>query len=241
MTTVAAIIIGDEILSGKVRDINAPLVIDLCQEAGATLERVVYIGDEPDLIAREVSACAATHDVVVTSGGVGPTHDDRTVEGVARAFAVQVVRSPEVEDLIRSLWGGRFTESALRMADVPEGATLHYGGDGLLPVVGLHNVYLLPGIPELFAAKIRGLRRVLAGARPVQRSLYLRSDESCIAPLLGEVDRRFRDVKIGSYPRLDSREHRIWGAVEASDAAAVDAAIEALLELLPADDVARID
>lgn len=241
MTTVAAVIIGDEILSGKVRDTNAQLLIDICLEVGAMLERVVYIGDEPDVIAREVAACSAAHDVVVTSGGIGPTHDDRTVDGVARAFAVPVVRSPEVEALIRSLWGDRFTDGALRMADMPDGATLHYGGDGLLPVVGMHNVYLLPGIPELFAAKIRGMSEVLAGARPVQRSLYLRSDESRIAPILAEVDSRFPEVKIGSYPRVDDRQHRIWVTAESANPKAVDAAVEALLEKLPATEIVRVD
>src|SRR5210317_403438 len=120
MTTAAAIIIGDEILNAKVRDTNTPLLIDFFAELGVDLERVVVIGDELEGIAAEVATCSEKYDVVLTSGGVGPTHDDCTVRGVANAFGVGVVRHPDIEEMIRGYWGERFTESALRMAEVPE-------------------------------------------------------------------------------------------------------------------------
>lgn len=241
MSTAAAIIIGDEILSGKVRDTNAPLLIELMRDAGVTLQRLVTVGDEPEGIADEVRRCSDRHDLVVTSGGIGPTHDDRTVEGVALAFGVPVVRHPELEAMIRAFWGPRFTEDALRMADVPQGARLLAGGDGLLPVTAMHNIYLLPGIPELFRAKLGTLRRLLSGVRPTLASLFLRSDESRIAPILRRVDLEFPDVKLGSYPRLHDAEFRVWVTLEAGERGAVEAAVERLLALLEPAEVVRVE
>ncbi len=241
MTTAAAIIIGDEILTGKVSDTNTPLLVALFHEAGVELRRVVTIADDLDQIADEVRRCAAAHDVVVTSGGIGPTHDDRTIEGVALAFGVPVVREPELESMIRTFWGSRCTEDALRMADVPRGARLVSGGDGLLPAVAVENVYLLPGIPELFRAKLGTLRRNLTGTPSLLGSVYLRSDESGIAPHLRAVDAEFADVKVGSYPRLHDAEFRIWITLEAARAERVEAAIDRLLELVAPNEVVRVE
>jgi molybdenum cofactor synthesis domain-containing protein len=241
MTTAAALIIGDEILTGKVRDTNGPALIDFLRGLGVGLRRLAYVGDEIDEIAEEVLGCSRSSDAVITSGGVGPTHDDCTVAAVARAFDTSVIRHPEIESMIRAYWGTRFTESALRMAEVPDGARLLYSDDGLLPLVVYQNVYLLPGIPSLFVAKLAALRGELEGTPSATRSLYLRSDESRIAPILGRVDDEFPAVKIGSYPRFDDSEIRIWISVEAADEARVSAAVARLLELLPSEEIVEID
>lgn len=241
MTTVAALIIGDEILSGKVRDTNAPALIEALRDLGVGLRRIAYVSDEVDEIAAEVRWCAERFDTVITSGGVGPTHDDRTVAGVALAFGVAVVRHPELVALIEGYWGERCTESALRMADVPEGARLLHTPDRLLPVVVYRNVYLLPGVPQLFTAKLNALRTELEGERPEIRHLFLSSDESRVAPLLARVADEFPATKIGSYPQWESEEARLWITVEGATAASVDAATDRLLELLPPDEVVRVE
>ena len=241
MTTAAGIIIGDEILSGKVRDTNAPLLIDLFRESGVELQRLACVADSLDVISAEVHRCAASTDVVVTSGGIGPTHDDRTVAGVAQAFAVPVVRDPDLESMIRGFWGPRVNDAALRMADVPQGARLIDGGDGLLPIVAIHNVYLLPGVPELFRAKLPTLRRHFSGTRVAIGSLYLRSDESSIAELLGRIDNDFDGVKVGSYPTLHDAEFRLWVTVEGADPREVGRAIDRLLDGLRPTDVVRVE
>jgi molybdenum cofactor synthesis domain-containing protein len=241
VTTAAALIIGDEILSGKVRDTNAPLLIDLLSDLGVELRRVAYVSDEIGDIAAEVVHCAHRFDAVITSGGVGPTHDDRTVEAVARAFGVAVVRNPEIASMIQQYWGDRLTESALSMADVPEGAKLLHSGDSLLPIVVIRNVYLLPGVPRLFEIKLRALREVLRGTPHEIRHLYLNSDESGIASLLRQVDGEFRDVKIGSYPRFhDATDYRLWITIEAERPDDADDAVDRLLELLPSGEVVRV-
>jgi molybdenum cofactor synthesis domain-containing protein len=241
VTSAAALIIGDEILSGKVRDANTQLIIDLMHDLGVELNRIVILSDDEEEIAHEVRICSERYDAVVTSGGVGPTHDDRTVAAVARAFSVGIERHPDLERMIRGWWGDRFTDGALRMADIPEGSTLLYSSDGMMPLVVCRNVYLLPGIPRLFAAKIGALRKVLVGKAPASASLYLSSDESAVASILSAVDAAFAGVKIGSYPRYEEEDHRVWVTVEAADGDKVGAAVDRLLELLPKDEVVRVD
>ncbi len=241
MTKVAALIIGDEILSGKVRDTNAPALIDALRDLGVGLRRIAYVSDEIEEIAAEVRWCAERFDAVITSGGVGPTHDDRTVAAVALAFGVPVVRDPELVALIEGAWGERCTSSALRMADVPRGARLLHAPDRLLPIVVVRNVYLLPGVPQLFVAKLAALQAELEGEPTFLRHLFLNSDESRLAPLLAQVADEFPLAKIGSYPRWDSEEARLWITVEGASASTVDAAVDRLVELLPAAEIVRLE
>jgi molybdenum cofactor synthesis domain-containing protein len=241
MTTAAAIIIGDEILSGKVRDANTVPLIDLFTEIGVDLQRISYIGDAEEDIISEVRACAERYDAVITSGGVGPTHDDRTVAAISKAFGVEVERHPDLVEMIKMWWGDRFTEAALRMADIPAGSRLIHSSDGLIPMVAFRNVYIFPGIPRLFAAKIPALRGELTGRPKHLANLYLNSDESSIADRLTAVDGSCPEVKIGSYPRSEGEDHRVWITFEAADPAAVNAALDQLLEVLDQAEVVRIE
>ena len=129
MTTAAGLILGDEILSGKVRDVNSPLLIETLRDAGVQLVRLVVLGDDLERIAAEVASCAAAFDRVITSGGVGPTHDDCTIAAVARAFSLPLEREPRLEAFVRRRWAGRLIEAALGLADVPTGSRLIGGED----------------------------------------------------------------------------------------------------------------
>ncbi len=241
MTTAAAIIIGDEILSGKVRDANSAPLIDLFAEIGVDLQRISCIGDAEDDIIAEVRICAERYDAVITSGGVGPTHDDRTVASIAKAFGVGVERHPDLVKMIHAWWGERFTEAALRMADIPAGSRLVYSNDGLIPMVAFNNVYIFPGIPRLFAAKIAALRGEFEGSRKHLANLYLNSDESAIADRLTAVDGACPEVKIGSYPRSEGEDHRVWITFESISADAANAALDQLLEVLDEAEVVRVE
>ena len=241
MTTAAAIIIGDEILSGKVRDANTVPLIDLFADIGVELQRISCIGDAEEDIIAEVRSCSERYDAVITSGGVGPTHDDRTVAAIATAFGVGVERHPELVEMIHAWWGERFTDAALRMAEIPAGSRLIYSNDGLIPMVAFRNVYIFPGIPRLFAAKIEALRGELDGSPRHRADLYLSADESAIADRLAAVDEASPEVKIGSYPRSEGEDHRVWITVEAADADSVNTAVDRLIEVLSADDVVRVE
>jgi molybdenum cofactor synthesis domain-containing protein len=239
--TAAGIVIGDEILSGKVEDINTPRLVATLREAGVALRRLVTISDDPELIAEEVRRCAAGFDYVFTSGGLGPTHDDRTMEGVARAFGVAVTRDPRIEQMVRKHWGERVNDAALKLAELPTGATLLDSDDGMLPVVTFRNLFILPGVPRIFAAKMGRIKPLLQGARKVLQSIYLDTDETSIAAQISEVVEAFPEVAIGSYPRLDDPRERVRITVEAMEADAVERAVARLLELLPTSRVVRTE
>src|SRR5436305_750939 len=150
MRSAAALIIGNELLSGKIAEGNLIVLARELRGIGVLLRRVVMILDDIDVIAAEVRALSAAHDFVFTSGGVGPTHDDLAMEGVARAFDARVVIAPELEQLIRGYYADRCTEGHLLMARVPEGARLVASAAVPWPTVVMRNVWVLPGVPEVF-------------------------------------------------------------------------------------------
>lgn len=241
MTTAGAVIIGNELLSGKVQDANTPLLIKVLREVGVSLERVVIIADEPEVIAREVRLCAEQYDYVFTSGGVGPTHDDLTMQAIAEAFDVPLERHPQLDQLVRSYFGGRTNEAALRLAEIPTGAHLCTGGQRHWPTVCFRNIYILPGIPQIFADKLEALRPELKGSPVVLQSIYLSIDESTVAATLNTVVGQYPDVSFGSYPRLDDPDHRVRITVESREQDQVEAALGALLDALPAEHVIRVE
>lgn len=241
MTTAAAVIIGNELLSGKVSDKNTPRLIEMLSAAGVTLRRVLIIGDEVEVIARDVRACAAGHDYVFTSGGVGPTHDDMTMEGVSRAFDVPLEPHPELLRIVNKHWKDRLNDAAMKLTELPQGASILSGPDGLWPAICFRNLYILAGIPQIFAAKLESIRPLLRGTVATVRSVYLSSDESSVAALLSMAVAEFPEVQIGSYPRMDDTDHRVRVTVEHGDPAQVDRAVQRLLELLPPDKVVRAE
>ncbi len=241
--TAAAIVIGNEILSGKVQDANTATLARELRTLGVELRRVVVVPDEVPLIAAEVNALRHAYDLVFTSGGVGPTHDDVTVEGLARALGRRVVRSPEVEALLRAHYGERCTEGHLRMADVVEGTELYGGGDPRWPTMVLGNVYVLPGVPEIFRFKLEGLRERLRGgdAPFVLRSVYTALDEGELKPSIDAVVERYPDVSVGSYPRWRDPEYSVRVTFDGRDAERVREAADAFAAMLAPGAVTRVE
>src|SRR5258708_29391559 len=138
-STAAILVIGNEILSGKVDEANVAVLAREVRALGILLERVVVVLDDVDTIAKEVTHLAGAHDWLFTSGGVGPTHDDVTIEAVAKAFGVAVVSSPEMEAMLRAHYKERCTDGHLRMALVPEGASLEVSREVRWPTIRLRN------------------------------------------------------------------------------------------------------
>ena len=233
MTTAAGVIIGDEILSGKVTDENTSYLIKVMKEVGVRLHRVAIVGDEMDDIVREVRFCSEKHDYVFTSGGVGPTHDDLTMAAVAAAFDLPLERDPVIEAMVHQHWGPAVTEAALKLADLPQGARLVRTKGSMLPGVVLRNIFILPGIPKLFRAKLRDLSQELEGEALSLSAVKLRADESSVASILNQVVAAHPAVQIGSYPRMDDPEYTVRVTLEALDPDAVKRALNQLLSLLP--------
>lgn len=234
--TAAALVIGNELLTGKVQEGN---VVALARELfglGVELKRVVFCSDEVDVIVRDLDELRRGHDVVFTSGGVGPTHDDVTVQAVARAFGRPLARSGEIAGLLEEALGDRLTPHHLRMADVPEGAELVTAPTTRWPVLRLANVYVLPGLPEVFRRKLAVVREVCRGGEPfVSRAVTTASDEGTLAPLLRRIAGAFPSLSIGSYPRREDGHQRVVVTFDGRDAREVDRAVAALESALPGD------
>ncbi|MBI5477658.1 MAG: competence/damage-inducible protein A [Deltaproteobacteria bacterium] len=232
-TTAAIVVIGNEILSGKTEDTNSRFLIKELRELGVRVVRLVVVPDAVDEIAAVVRECSERCDHVFTSGGVGPTHDDVTLAGVARAFGVPLQRHPQLERVLREFYGERITERHLRMAEVPEGAELC--GRGRWPALCCRNVYVLPGVPDLLHRKFTSLRERFRGDAFHLGEVFSSLDEGLLAAILEEVVAAFPDVEVGSYPRLAGTEWRVKITLESRDAARVKQARLALLERLPAE------
>lgn len=232
ISTAAILVIGDEILSGKTDESNARLLISELRELGVSLRCISIVPDEVEAVASAVRDMALCANYVFTSGGVGPTHDDVTMLGIARAFGRSIVRHPELEARIRARFGDDVSESRLRMADVPAGSELVSVPDMRWPVVVCQNVYILPGVPELFRQKFAAIRERFRVDPFCAHTIYTLEDEFDIAEGLRKVARTFPQVAIGSYPNFASPNYRVKLTLESKDAAMLKSALAALLAQL---------
>ena len=239
--TAAIVVIGNEILTGKSEDKNASFLITEMYSLGVALRRIVIIPDEVDSIASAVRECAQQFDYVFTSGGVGPTHDDVTIEGVARAFGREVVRHAELEAMLRSYFGDGINAARLRMADTPDGSELIRDEAMRWPILSIKNVYVLPGVPELFRKKFEAIRERFRAEPFHAHTIYTREDEFDIARRLDQVAAKHPDVEIGSYPTFTREDYRVKITIESKQQGAVERARDELLELLDRDSLARVD
>jgi molybdenum cofactor synthesis domain-containing protein len=244
--TAAMIVIGDEILSGKVEEANVAVLARMLWSLGILLRRVVVVGDDVETIAHEVRALRVGHDWLFTSGGVGPTHDDVTVEAVAEALGVRVVSSPEMEAMLRAHYKERCTEGHLRMALVPEGSSLEVTQEITWPTIRLGNTWLLPGIPEVFRMKLAVVASVVARVGPAASSLvshavYTKLDEGVLKPLLDRIVADFPDVMVGSYPKWFDPAYKTKLTFDGRDEAPVLAARDAFVGLLPPGEPQRVE
>jgi FAD synthetase len=238
--TAGIILVGNEILSGKVEDANA---VYLCRELrglGVDVRRISVIPDEVQLIAEEVAVFSRDFDVVFTSGGVGPTHDDVTIEGVARAMMVPVVRHPRLVEILELHYRGRVTEAALRMAEIPEGAELVGGERVRFPTVLMRNVYILPGVPEIFRAKFEALRERFRDQPIHLRNVFVTMGEATLADYLNGLLADFPLLQIGSYPEFSNPEYKVKVTLESRDRGYVEQALAEFLTRLPVDAVVKV-
>ncbi len=232
--TAAALVIGNELLSGKVEEANVHVLARTLRTLGIALRRVVIVSDDIEVIAREVSELASTHDWLFTSGGVGPTHDDVTIEAVAKAFGVAVVTSPVMETMLRDYYRERCTAGHLRMALIPEGATLETTDEVRWPTVRLKNAWIMPGIPEVFRMKIPVIVARIGGDHAfVSHAIYTRMDEGDLKPLLDKVVADFPDVDVGSYPKWLDPTYKTKLTFDGRDESRVTAARDAFVATLP--------
>ncbi len=238
----AAVIIGNEVLSAKVQEQNGAHLIRRLKERGIPLRQLAIVPDEVDAIVDAVARARSVAEHVLTSGGIGPTHDDVTVRAVALALGRRVVRLPEMVALLQQHYGEDLSPEALRMAEAPEGATLHHQDGIWYPMLACAGIFLLPGVPQLFRIQLETVLALLPGRPVVLKTIYLSASESQIARALDEVALTMPHVAIGSYPTFDpALDHKVKVTVEAEKAEDVEAALQRLLGLLPAASVVRVE
>lgn len=200
--TAAALMIGAELLSGKIRDENLPRLCTTLRALGIRLCRATVLPDDREIIAGDIRQLARTHDVVFTSGGVGPTHDDVTVQGVADGLGCEVIEDPRMLELLARVYGDQLTDAHRLMARVPAGSRLLETRHVRWPTIVAQNVWILPGVPQLFHMKLSVVREHLTGPEPFFSDFVLtRRDEPSLKDALDRVVAKYPNVEIGSYPK----------------------------------------
>jgi FAD synthetase len=239
--TAGIVIIGNEVLSGKTRDSNSHFFCTELRQLGVEVQKISTIQDDVDIIGKEVASFSDRFDYVFTSGGVGPTHDDVTIEGVAHGLGVKVVRHPDIEQRMRRRLGDQVNEARLRMANVPEGATLLATEAPFAAIVKIRNIYIFPGIPRILEERFHAIKERFRDTPYYLKNVYVRYGEGVIASILNQLLVNFPDLMLGSYPVLDLPNYKVKVTLESKDSNYLDEALRAFIASLPADAVHRVD
>lgn len=243
--TAALVVIGDEILSGRTEDKNIAQVARWLNEQGIRLAEVRVVPDETSAIVEAVNALRPDHDYLFTTGGIGPTHDDITIDSIATAFGVPVIVHPEARRILEEYYRDRplgLTEARLRMARVPAGAELIPNPTSGAPGVRIGNVYILAGIPNVAKAMLEALEGRIEGGDPmVSVTVRAYAAESDVAELLKAVQDDHPGVSIGSYPFYRQSKYGADFVVRSDDGKLANACAKVLRKRLEAAGVEIVE
>lgn len=204
--TAGLLVIGDEILSGRTKDVNIGATADFCTDLGIDLKEVRVVSDDTDAIVEAVNALRARYTYVFTTGGIGPTHDDITADAIAKAFGVALPINPEARAMLEARWkqtGTEVNEARLRMARIPEGASLIVNSVSAAPGFRIGNVHVMAGVPVIMRAMLEALVPTLKGGKKVLSvTVKAAVGEGTLGGPLGALQEQYPDVKMGSYPQM---------------------------------------
>jgi len=240
--TAALLIIGDEILSGRTQDANLAYLAKWLGVQGIRLREARVVADDHAAIGDAVNALRTAHDYLFTTGGIGPTHDDITVDAIAAALGVAVVVHPHAEAILTRYYGDKLTDARLRMARVPDGAELIENPRTGAPGIRHGNIFIMAGVPAITQGMLAALDGQLPGGAPVlSRTVAAWTAESSVASVLLAVEKANPATQIGSYPFW--REGRTGAnfVIRAIDRAALDVCAEALLAALTEAAIPPVD
>ncbi len=233
--TAAMLVIGDEILSGRTRDANMHHLAGELSRVGITLSEVRVVSDDAPAIVAAVQALSAGFDTVITSGGIGPTHDDITADCIAKAFGVSIDVRDDARALLAAHYerqGTTLNEARLRMARIPDTATLIDNPVSVAPGFTLGNVHVMAGVPAVFQAMVATVLPTLTGGQPLlSETLRVDRGEGDIAGPLADVAARFPDLSLGSYPFQKDGKFGSNLVVRGPDATMLDRAMAELKAL----------
>lgn len=231
--TAGIIIIGNEILSGKVRDSNSYFLASELRALGVDVKRIFVIPDETDIIGETAFEFSNKYDYVFTSGGVGPTHDDVTMAGIAKGFGVKLSKHPEIEKLLCSRFDDAVNDAVLKMTELPEGTEVIVNEGMRYPVIFFRNIFIFAGIPDYLKEKFSIIKERFRSSTFHLKRLFLNGHESEFAEILESVVLNNRDVNFGSYPILGQTDYRVVVTAESKSEHLLEKAMDELLNILP--------
>jgi molybdenum cofactor synthesis domain-containing protein len=237
--TAAILIIGDEILSGRTRDANMYHLAGELTRVGIDLKEARMVPDDAPVIVATVRELAAKYTHVFTSGGIGPTHDDITADCIAEAFGLHIDIRDDARALLTAHYEGRgveFNEARMRMARIPDGATLIENPVSIAPGFSVENVHVMAGVPNIFEAMVAGLLPTLTGGKPLLSQSYrIDRPESAVAEPLGMLAKKYPDLSMGSYPFNRNGAFGTNIVIRGQDGVEIEAALLELAALFPVD------
>lgn len=226
--TAGLVVIGDEILSGRTKDVNIGTVADFCTDLGIALTEVRVVADVEDDIIAAVRALSDRYTYVFTTGGIGPTHDDITADAVAKAFGVALPINREARAMLEARWretGTEVNDARLRMARIPERASLIVNSVSAAPGFRIRNVHVMAGVPKIMQAMLEAIAPTLEGGQKMlSRTVRCGVGEGSIGSAFSAIQDEFPDVKMGSYPRMGAGVVRTELVLRGADAERLDAA-----------------
>ncbi|MCD7059946.1 competence/damage-inducible protein A [Pelagibacterium xiamenense] len=242
IVTAALLVIGDEILSGRTKDVNINTTAVFCTDLGIELAEVRVVPDVIETIAEAINALRARYTYVFTTGGIGPTHDDITADAVAHAFGVDLPINAEARAMLEARWketGTEVTAARLRMARIPEGADLIVNAVSAAPGFRIGNVHVMAGVPVIMKAMLEAIAPTLEGGRKVEsRSVPAGVGEGALGDPLGKIQERYPEVKIGSYPQMGQTPVMTYLVLRSHDIERLDMAtaeVQALVDRIHAE------
>lgn len=204
--TAGLLVIGDEILSGRTKDVNIAATAEFCTDLGIELREVRVVADDENAIIEAVRVLSERYTYAFTTGGIGPTHDDITADAIAKAFGVALPVNEEALAMLQARWkstGTEVTEARLRMARIPEGGSLIVNPVSAAPGFRIRNVHVMAGVPLIMKAMLESIAPTLQGGRKVRSvSVECLVGEGAIGGPFARLQEQFPDVKMGSYPRM---------------------------------------
>lgn len=236
--TAALLVIGDEILSGRTKDVNIGATADFCTDLGIALSEVRVVADDTGAIVEAVNALRARYTYVFTTGGIGPTHDDITADAIATAFGVALPIHAQARAMLEARWKETGTEvnaARLRMARIPEGADLIVNSVSAAPGFRLGNVHVMAGVPIIMRAMLEAIAPTLkTGKKVLSLTVKAAVGEGTLGGALGELQTQYPDVKMGSYPQMGANRVMTELVLRSSDAARLHEAAEKVREMVAA-------
>lgn len=236
--TAAMLVIGDEILSGRTRDANMHYLAGQLTEAGIDLKEVRVVSDDAPAIVAAVKTLSAAYDTVFTSGGIGPTHDDITADCIAAAFDDHIDVRDDARALLQAHYdrsGQELNAARLRMARIPDSATLIDNPVSTAPGFTVQNVHVMAGVPSVFQAMVASVLPTLTGGAPLlSRTLRVDRGEGDIAGPLGQFAQTYVDLSVGSYPFQKDGKYGSNVVVRGANATRLDGAMAELAKIFPA-------